>query len=113
MLRSSGVDQAQGYLFGRPAPMRGGAPAQPLTAARPAGSRDRARHLQIDPVAIVADAFEAFAAATSPAMLARLQPGHRAADLRHARSWPSAPSPYGGSRGVRAYLPTSRRSGTS
>lgn len=61
MLREMGVDLAQGYLFGRPAPL-GDCAVRPAPCPRPAPSAAE------DPVAIVTAAFDAFARRNLPEM---------------------------------------------
>lgn len=98
LLRELGVQQAQGYLFGRPAPRdeppardrRGPRPARP-TAAGNAGHDD---------VAIVESAFAAFAAWDLPAMIAHCSPE---IVLRPSPRFADGGALYRGHDGLRAY----------
>ncbi len=93
LLKELGVDQAQGYLFARPAPLA----ETEVCARRPPPSQGS------DPVAIVREAFAAFAARDLAGMLSRC---HADVVLRTFATSQLAqrPEPYRGHEGVRAYL---------
>ena len=96
LLKEMGVDQAQGYLFGAPAPRGPTRPSSPP----PAGPACAAGG---DPVAVVRAAFDAFAARDVPRMLS-----HCRADivLRSVMTSRLADrtAPYRGHDGIGAYL---------
>ncbi|MGH2888629.1 MAG: EAL domain-containing protein [Solirubrobacteraceae bacterium] len=115
LLRELGVQQAQGYLFGRPAP-RGEPPARsghgpragrPATsgsgqerAVRPAASQPIVGSAYGDDVAIVESAFAAFAAWDLPAMIAHCSPQ---IVLRPSPRFADGGALYRGHDGLRAY----------
>jgi PAS domain S-box-containing protein len=92
-LKELGVDQAQGYLFARPAPL---AETEACTRRRPPSQGS-------DPVAIVREVFAAFAARDVTGMLSRCHPD---VVLRTFATSQLAQrtEPYRGHEGVRAYL---------
>jgi PAS domain S-box-containing protein len=96
LLREMGVDLAQGYLFGRPAPLAdvptASAPLPPTTAS-----------VAEDSIAVVVEAFDAFARRDLPAMLERC---HADFVLRSFATAQRAErtTPYRGHEGVDAYL---------
>jgi PAS domain S-box-containing protein len=96
MLREMGVDLAQGYLFGRPAPV------EEAQATNERGRRVPSAASE-DPVAIVAAAFEAFARRDLSAMLARC---HHDFVLRSLATSSRAErtEPYRGHEGLRTYI---------
>lgn len=96
LLREMGVDLAQGYLFGRPAPLAD-VPTASAPIPRPASA------VAEDSVAIVVAAFGAFARRDLPAML------ERCTDDFVLRSFATAQraertTPYRGHEGVQAYM---------
>ena len=96
MLREMGVDLAQGYLFGRPAPLDDAhEPRDRAPRSAPAASGD--------PVAIVTEAFDAFARRDLPAMLAHC---HSDFVLRSLATLGRAErvEPYRGHEGLRTYM---------
>ncbi|MGH2855938.1 MAG: EAL domain-containing protein, partial [Solirubrobacteraceae bacterium] len=112
-LRELGVEQAQGYLFGRPAPRetpqtrtrRGSRPERRPARSRPTPARtasdpatDRATH---DDVAAVRSAFAAFAAWDVDAMIAHCSPQFV---LRPSSHFIQDGVPYRGHDGLRAYV---------
>lgn len=114
MLKELGVDQAQGYLFGKPAP-QSGAPAGSGAARHPipAGCAPTAESASCagcaptagsaDPIEVVRGAFEAFAARDEPAMLGFCRPD---IVLRPfvTQQFAQRPAPYRGLDGIRDYL---------
>jgi PAS domain S-box-containing protein len=100
LLREMGVDLAQGYLFGRPAPMASGARGADRVPAKCPGLAPASEH---DPVEIVTAAFDAFARRDLPAMLERC---HSDFVLRSMATAERAErtKPYRGHEGVRAYM---------
>jgi PAS domain S-box-containing protein len=96
MLREMGVDMAQGYLFGRPAP-RDGAPSE-LPPVIPAPTAPGA-----DPVGIVRTAFAAFADRDSETMLKSCHPDLVMRTFATSRLAERG-APYRGYEGVRTYL---------
>lgn len=102
MLKELGVDQAQGYLFGRPAP-RSQSPAGPDPDSDPVSVRRSASAGCADPIGIVRTTFAAFAARDVAAMLGHcrfdivLRPSHTARIAQRAE-------PYRGRDGIRSYL---------
>ncbi|MGH2896356.1 MAG: EAL domain-containing protein, partial [Solirubrobacteraceae bacterium] len=96
MLQEMGVDLAQGYLFGRPAPLSEvsamSAPAPRATSA-----------VGEDSIAIVTAAFGAFARRDLPAMLERCHPDFVLRSFATARR-AERTAPYRGHEGVHAYL---------
>jgi PAS domain S-box-containing protein len=96
LLKELGVDQAQGYLLGTPAPRTGAAASLDAVRSPPAASG-------ADPVAIVEAAFEAFARRDLPAMLSFCRPDIvlRTIATSHLSN---RGAPYRGIEGVRAYL---------
>jgi PAS domain S-box-containing protein len=100
MLREMGVDLAQGYLFGRPAPMPSDASgSEPL----PARGQGLAPVSDIDPVRIVTDAFDAFARRDIDGMLSRCHPDFVLRSFATAQRVERT-TPYRGHEGVHAYL---------
>jgi ketosteroid isomerase-like protein len=100
LLREMGVDLAQGYLFGRPAPMASGAHGAARVPAKcpgPAPASDK------DPVEIVTAAFDAFARRDLPAMLERCHPDFVLRSFATAQR-AERTTPYRGHEGVHAYL---------
>jgi PAS domain S-box-containing protein len=100
MLRDMGVDLAQGYLFGRPAPMGAGAPG---AEAGPAHCPGTAPGPDTDPVGIVVAGFEAFARRDVDAMLSVCHPEFVLRSFATAQRVERT-TPYRGHDGVRAYL---------
>jgi PAS domain S-box-containing protein len=100
LLREMGVDLAQGYLFGRPAPMASGAQGADRV---PSKCPDLAPASDNDPVEIVTAAFDAFARRDLPAMLERCHPDFVLRSVATARR-AERTTPYRGHEGVRAYL---------
>ena len=96
LLREMGVDLAQGYLFGRPAPLAD-APAGSGREPRPASRGGE------DPIAIVTEAFDAFARRDVPGMLAHCRPDFVLRSLATSRAIDRT-EPYRGHDGVRAYV---------
>jgi PAS domain S-box-containing protein len=96
LLREMGVDLAQGYLFGRPAPLAdvptASAPLPRTTASGPE-----------DSIAIVAGAFDAFARRDLPTMLERCHPDFVLRSFATAQR-AERTTPYRGHDGVHAYL---------
>jgi len=114
MLKELGVDQAQGYLFGRPAPSCGAftdaasAGLTPTSQSGPAAdcapaAAGAASAGCADPIGLVRTAFEAFAARDVTAMLAFCRPD---IVLRPfvTQQVTQRPEPYRGLDGVRGYL---------
>jgi ketosteroid isomerase-like protein len=100
MLRDMGVDLAQGYLFGRPAPMQSDASSsEPL----PARGQGLVPISGIDPVTIVTEAFDAFARRDVGGMLARCHPDFVLRSFATAQRVERT-APYRGHEGVHAYL---------
>jgi EAL domain-containing protein (putative c-di-GMP-specific phosphodiesterase class I)/ketosteroid isomerase-like protein len=99
MLREMGVDLAQGYLFGRPAPMAADASGPDRVPAKCPGAAAEADKA----VEIVTAAFDAFARRDLPAMLERC---HSDFVLRSMATAERAErtKPYRGHEGVRAYM---------
>jgi PAS domain S-box-containing protein len=99
LLREMGVDLAQGYLFGRPAPLASEARGDRV----PGKCSGLAPASDTDPVEIVTAAFDAFARRDVPAMLERC---HRDFVLRSFATAQRAErtTPYRGHDGVHAYL---------
>jgi ketosteroid isomerase-like protein len=96
LLKEMGVDLAQGYLFGRPAPLAGpaaGCEREPRPASR-AGE---------DPIAIVTEAFDAFARRDVPGMLVHCRPEFVLRSVATSRAIDRT-EPYRGHDGVRAYV---------
>lgn len=96
LLKELGVDQAQGYLFGRPAP-------RPGSTERRAGD-DHSREAGCeDPIATVQAAFSAFAARDLEGMLRYCQPD---IVLRPSviSQFTERRGPYRGHDGIRSYL---------
>ncbi len=96
LLKEMGVDLAQGYLFGHPAPLAD-APAGSERDPRPA-SRAGA-----DPIAIVTEAFDAFARRDVPGMLVHCRPDFVLRSVATSRAIDRT-EPYRGHDGVRAYV---------
>ena len=96
LLREMGVDLAQGYLFGRPAPL-----ADVPTASAPL-PRTTASVAE-DSIAIVVDAFDAFARRDLPAMLEHCHPDFVLRSFATAQR-ADRTTPYRGHDGVDAYL---------
>ena len=95
-LRELGVDLAQGYLLGRPAPREGESAAQgPAWPAAPAGAQDA--------IGIVRSAFEAFARHDLDAVLSLCHPDLVLRPLVTAQQV-DRQAPYRGHDGVRAYV---------
>jgi PAS domain S-box-containing protein len=96
MLKELGVDQAQGYLFARPAPL--GEASRATVAPRPAPPAACS-----DPIAVVRGAFDAFANRDVAAMLSHCRPD---IVLRASTTSQLAKrsEPYRGLAGVQAYL---------
>jgi PAS domain S-box-containing protein len=99
MLREMGVDQAQGYLFGRPAPIASHARGDRLPAKCP-GVAPQSGH---DAVEIVAAAFAAFSSRDVHGMLARCHPDFVLRPFATAKRAERS-APYRGRDGVLAYL---------
>ena len=99
MLRDMGVDLAQGYLFGRPAPMASGAPGHEPAAPCPGAAPEPGR----DPVAIVVEGFEAFARRDVDTILALSHPELVLRSVATAQRVDRT-APYRGHEGVLAYL---------
>jgi PAS domain S-box-containing protein len=96
LLREMGVDLAQGYLFGRPAPLAEAPTASaPLTRTAAAGAEDS--------IAVVVAAFDAFARRDLPAMLQRCHPDFVLRSFATAKR-AERTTPYRGYEGVHAYL---------
>ena len=100
LLREMGVDLAQGYLFGRPAPMASGARGADRVPAKCPGLAPASDH---DPVEIVTAAFDAFARRDVPAMLERCHPDFVLRSFATAQR-AERTAPYRGHEGVHAYL---------
>jgi PAS domain S-box-containing protein len=100
MLREMGVDLAQGYLFGRPAPMKSDAPGSEPLPARGPGLTPVS---EIDPVTIVTEAFDAFARRDLDGMLSRCHPDFVLRSFATAQRVERT-TPYRGHEGVHAYL---------
>ncbi len=100
LLREMGVDLAQGYLFGRPAPMASGARGADRVPAKCPGLAPASDH---DPVEIVTAAFAAFARRDLPAMLERCHPDFVLRSMATAQR-AERTKPYHGHEGVQAYL---------
>ncbi len=96
LLREMGVDLAQGYLFGRPAPL-----AEVATASAPV-PRTTSPAAE-DSVGIVVAAFDAFARRDVPAMLERCHPDFVLRSFATAQR-AERTTPYRGHEGVHAYL---------
>jgi PAS domain S-box-containing protein len=95
-LKELGVDQAQGYLLGRPAPLVDAAPA-------PAARRRTASSGGPDPIAVVRGVFEAFASRDLPTILRLSRPDvvlrtFATSGLADRRA------PYRGHDGLRTYI---------
>jgi len=96
LLREMGVDLAQGYLFGRPAPLAEaptGSPNVPRTAPEAAA----------DSIGVVVAAFDAFARRDVSGMLERCHPDFVLRSVATAKPGGRA-TLYRGHEGVRAYL---------
>ncbi len=100
MLREMGVDLAQGYLFGRPAPMESEAPGSDPVPARGQGL---APVPGVDPVKVVTEAFDAFARRDLDGMLSRCHPDFVLRSFATAQRVERT-TPYRGHEGVHAYL---------
>ncbi len=100
LLREMGVDLAQGYLFGRPAPMASGARGAGRVPAKCPGLAPASDN---DPVEIVTAAFDAFARRDLPAMLERCHPDFVLRSFATAQL-AERTAPYRGHEGVHAYL---------
>jgi PAS domain S-box-containing protein len=100
MLRDMGVDLAQGYLFGRPAPMASHAHSANPVPARCPGA---AAVPDTDSVGIVVAGFEAFARRDVDAMLALCHPEFVLRSFATAKRVERT-TPYRGHEGVLAYL---------
>jgi PAS domain S-box-containing protein len=100
LLREMGVDQAQGYLFGRPAPMASDAPG---SDPGPAACPGLAPASDVDPVNVVAAAFDAFARRDLDGMLGRCHPDFVLRSFATAKR-AERTIPYRGHEGVHAYL---------
>jgi PAS domain S-box-containing protein len=96
LLKELGVDQAQGYLLGRPAP-------RPDAPAGPAAVRSVPTATGADPVAVVEAAFEAFARRDLSAMLSYCRPDIILRPVATSQLSNRA-APYRGIDGVRAYF---------
>jgi EAL domain-containing protein (putative c-di-GMP-specific phosphodiesterase class I)/ketosteroid isomerase-like protein len=96
LLREMGVDLAQGYLFGRPAPLAE-VPTASARIPRPAST------VAEDSVAIVVAAFDAFARRDLPAMLERCHPDFVLRSFATAQRVDRT-APYRGHEGVHAYV---------
>jgi PAS domain S-box-containing protein len=96
LLREMGVDLAQGYLFGRPAPL-----AEVPTASAPMARASSAA--DEDSIAVVVGAFDAFARRDLPAMLERCHHDFVLRSFATARR-AQRTTPYRGHDGVAAYL---------
>jgi PAS domain S-box-containing protein len=108
MLKELGVDQAQGYLLGRPAPRDDAPPSaspagrpEPRGAADPVGATDPRG--TTDPIAIVETAFAHFAARDVDALLSHCRPD---VVLRAFATSELAErgEPYRGHEGMRTYM---------
>jgi PAS domain S-box-containing protein len=100
MLRDMGVDLAQGYLFGRPAPMASHAHSANPVPARCPGA---AAAPDTDSVGIVVAGFDAFARRDVDAMLALCHPEFVLRSFATAKRVERT-TPYRGHEGVLAYL---------
>jgi ketosteroid isomerase-like protein len=100
LLREMGVDQAQGYLFGRPGPMASDAPG---SDPGPATCPGLAPASAVDPVDVVASAFDAFARRDLDGMLGRCHPDFVLRSFATAKR-AERTTPYRGHEGVHAYL---------
>jgi PAS domain S-box-containing protein len=100
MLREMGVDLAQGYLFGRPAPMARDARGSDRVSAKCPGLAPAS---DTDPVEIVTAAFDAFAGRDLEAMLTHCHPDFVLRSFATARR-AERTTPYVGHDGVHAYL---------
>jgi PAS domain S-box-containing protein len=100
MLREMGVDLAQGYLFGRPAPMASGARGSDRVPAKCPGLAPASQN---DPVGIVVAAFDAFARRDVEAMLQSCHPDFVLRSFATAKR-AERTAPYVGHEGVHAYL---------
>jgi ketosteroid isomerase-like protein len=100
MLREMGVDLAQGYLFGRPAPMESDAPGSDLVPTRGPGLAPAS---EVDAVTIVTEAFDAFARRDLDGMLSRCHPDFVLRSFATAKR-AQRTTPYRGHEGVHAYL---------
>lgn len=100
-LRELGVDHAQGYLFGRPAPRPGHEEAQPEPRRRSTSARKGPA--PGDRTEVVRSAFEAFAARDLEAMLAHCRPDIVMRPSVTAR-FVDRREPYRGHDGIRAYV---------
>ena len=96
MLREMGVDLAQGYLFGRPAPLDSG------QAAHEPGPR-AAGVCSADPIPIVTAAFDAFARRDLEEMIAHCHPEFVLRSFATSRAVERT-EPYCGHEGLRAYV---------
>jgi PAS domain S-box-containing protein len=95
-LKEMGVDRAQGYLFGAPAP-RAPTPSSPPPISRPAAGGGS------DPVAVVREAFDAFAMRDVPRMLSHCRADIVLRPVVTSRVTERT-APYRGHEGIRAYL---------
>jgi PAS domain S-box-containing protein len=104
LLKELGVDQAQGYLFGRPAPASG-APGGPDSRART--GPDSVRNPPLagcdDPISLVRAVFDAFAARDEPAIIGFCRPDVTLRPIATAQ-FAHRSEPYRGADGIRAYL---------
>jgi len=96
LLREMGVDLAQGYFFGRPAPL------DATAVAREQGPRPAAVGAE-DPIAIVTAAFDAFARRDLDEMVARCHPEFVLRSFATSRLIERS-EPYRGHDGLRAYV---------
>ncbi|HTU97756.1 MAG TPA: EAL domain-containing protein [Solirubrobacteraceae bacterium] len=99
MLRDLGVDLAQGYLFGRPAPMASSASGGRV----PATCASRSPVSQVDQVDLVAAAFDAFARRDVDGMLSRCHPDFVLRSVATAKRAERS-APYRGHEGILAYM---------
>jgi PAS domain S-box-containing protein len=108
MLKELGVDQAQGYLFGRPAPLAAPAAGHGTAGVAAASGSSAPTGCSPstgcdDPIAVVRAAFDAFGARDLPGMLDLCSPD---IVLRPfvTQQIAQRPEPYRGLDGVRGYL---------